>query len=286
VKLAPDVRLDRIAQITPGFSGADLANIVNEAALLAVRHNGEMVTMYDFDLAIERIVAGLQRKTPLNAEVRRKVAYHEGGHALVAYLLPTPDQVHKVSIIPTAKGALGYTMQMPEEDQYLLGEQALQERMAVLLGGRAAELIIFDELSTGAANDLEKVTQLARRMITEFGMSDVLGPVRYLTDAGMGYLGTQPGLRAELSPETATLIDQEVRQMLEQAEKQALQLLRTNISALHEIARVLQEKEVISGDQINQIAAGTRGEQVPVDKVPSGIDSNLGSSAEPQKSTG
>ena len=262
VKLGPDVRLERIAQITPGFSGADLANIVNEAALLAVRFGSEQVTMLHFDLAIERVVAGLQRKTPLREEVRRKVAYHEGGHALVAYLLPTTDQVHKVSIIPTAKGALGYTLQMPEEDQYLLGEQALAERMAVLLGGRAAEQLIFNELSTGASNDLEKVTQLARRMVTEFGMSDALGPVRYVTNAGMGYLGAIPRMREELSPETATLIDQEVRRLVEQAEAQALDLLRTHVDALHEIARVLQEKEVISGEQINQIAAGANG--VPV----------------------
>ncbi|RIK55998.1 MAG: cell division protein FtsH [Chloroflexi bacterium] len=262
VKLAPDVRLDRIAQITPGFSGADLANIVNEAALLAVRRNGQQVTMNDIDLAIERVVAGLQRKTPLNDEVRRKVAYHEAGHALVASLLPTQDPVHKVSIIPTAKGALGYTLQMPEEDQYLLGEQALRERMAVLLGGRAAELVIFDELSTGASNDLEKVTQLARRMVTEFGMSEPLGPVRYVADAGMGYLGGRSALRPELGPETATRIDQEVRQLIDAAHEQALELLRTNIAVLHEIGGVLQEKEVISGDQIKQIVAGAKSEPV------------------------
>jgi cell division protease FtsH len=263
VKIAPDVRLDRIAQITPGFSGADLANIVNEAALLAVRFDSDEVTMHHFDLAIERVIAGLQRKTPLRDEVRRKVAYHEAGHALVAYLLPTTDQVHKVSIIPTAKGALGYTLQMPEEDQYLLGEQALRERMAVLLGGRAAEELIFNELSTGAANDLEKVTQLARRMVTEFGMSEKLGPVRYLANAGTGYLSTVGRLRDELSPETASLIDKEVRTLVESAEQQALNLLDTNIDALHEIARVLQEKEVISGDQINRIAAHAKGEDVP-----------------------
>jgi cell division protease FtsH len=267
VKLAPDVRLERIAQITPGFSGADLANIVNEAALLAVRFNSQMVTMHHFDLAIERVVAGLQRKTPLRDEVRRKVAYHEGGHALVAYLLPTTDQVHKVSIIPTAKGALGYTLQMPEEDQYLLGEQALRERMAVLLGGRAAEQLIFNELSTGAANDLEKVTNLARRMVTEFGMSEALGPVRYIAGAGMSYLGVVSRLRDELSPETATLIDQEVRRLVEHAENQALELLHTNIDVLHEIARVLQEKEVISGEQINEIAAHAKGEPTPAEKA-------------------
>jgi cell division protease FtsH len=273
VNVAPDVQLDRIAQITPGFSGADLANIVNEAALLAVRDNRTKVTMNDLDLAIERVVAGLQRKTPLSAEVRRKVAYHEAGHALVAQLLPTTDQVHKVSIIPTAKGALGYTMQMPEEDQYLLGEQALGERMAVMLGGRAAELVIFAEFSTGAANDLEKVTHLARRMVTEFGMSQALGPVRYVAEAGMGYLGTQVGLRPELSPETASLIDQEVRRLIDAAQEQALGLLHTHLAALHEIARVLQEKEVISGEQIRQIAAASTTSTRVVDgKVLAGVN--------------
>ncbi|HXF62847.1 MAG TPA: ATP-dependent zinc metalloprotease FtsH [Caldilineaceae bacterium] len=285
VKLAPDVDLDRIAQITPGFSGADLANIVNEAALLAVRQNRTAVTMRDFDLAIERVVAGLQRKTPLREEVRRKVAYHEGGHALVASLLPTQDPVHKVSIIPTARGALGYTMQMPEEDQYLLGEQALRERMAVMLGGRAAELVVFNELSTGAANDLEKVTQLARRMVTEFGMSEKLGPVRYVADAGMGYLGTQAALRPELGPETATRIDQEVRLLVEQAHEQAVELLRTHLPALHEIARVLQKEEAISGEQIKQIVAQTTSEQAPVETTPLGRDGG-GRQAEPPPRAG
>src|SRR5690606_23330624 len=144
VKLAPDVRLDRIAQITPGFSGADLANIANEAALLARRRHGDVVTMRDFDLAVERVVARLPRTTPLRGEVRRTVDCRAGGHALAASLLPTPDQVHRASILPTARGALGYTRQVPEEDEYLRGEQELRERMAVMLGGRAAELVNFD----------------------------------------------------------------------------------------------------------------------------------------------
>ena len=255
VTLAEDVELDRLARITPGFSGADLANIVNEAALLAVRRDSERVSMEDFDLAIERVVAGLQRKVPLRDEVRRKVAYHEGGHALVAQLSPRTDPVHKVSIIPTAKGALGYTMQMPEEDQYLIGEGDLKERMMVMLGGRAAELLVFGEPSTGAANDLQKVTQVARRMVTEFGMTEALGPVRYLDNAGMGYLGARPGLRQELSPETATLIDQEIRRLIDEAQGRALDLLRAHEAALHEIARVLQEREVVDGDEIARIAA-------------------------------
>jgi len=197
--LAEDVDLGRLAKITPGFSGADLANIVNEAALLAVRGDREQVTMDDFDLAVERVVAGLQRKMPLQAEVKRKVAYHEGGHALVACLLPHTDPVHKVSVIPTAKGALGYTMQMPEEDQYLLGETELKERMAVMLGGRAAEMLVFGEPSTGAANDLMRVTEMARRMVTEFGMTEALGPVRYAANPGMGYLGLPGSLAPEAS---------------------------------------------------------------------------------------
>ena len=254
IALGPDVDLDRIAQITPGFSGADLANIVNEAALLAVRRDSDQVSMVDLDLAIERIIAGLQRKMPLRDEVKRKVAYHEGGHALVAQLLPRTDPVHKVSIIPTAKGALGYTMQMPEEDRYLLGQGELQERMAVMLGGRAAELLLFGEPSTGAANDLQRATELARRMVTEFGMTEALGPVRYAADAGMGYLGAQVGLRQELSPETASLIDHEVRRLVDEAQAQAMDLLRAHKAALHEIARVLQEREVINGKEIAQIA--------------------------------
>ena len=258
VTLGEDVNLDRLAQITPGFSGADLANIINEAALLAVRRKSDSVSMGDFDLAIERVVAGLRRKMPLRDEVRRRIAYHEGGHALVAQLLPHTDPVHKVSIIPTAKGALGYTLQMPEEDQYLLGEEELKERMAVMLGGRGAELLIFKEPSTGAANDLERATDLARRMVTEFGMSESLGPVRYLNDAGMGYLGTSLGLRQEISPETATLIDREVKGLIEGAQKWAIELLTDHSDALEQVAQTLQENEVISGEEIARIAHGKR----------------------------
>jgi len=255
VPLGPDVDLDRLAQITPGFSGADLANIVNEAALLAARRRSDFVTMADFDLAIERVVAGLQRKLPLRDEVKRRVAYHEGGHALVAELLPHTQPVHKVSIIPTAKGALGYTLQMPEEDQYLIGEGELKEQLAVMMGGRAAELLVFNEASTGAANDFERVTDIARRMVTEFGMSKALGPVRYVTDGGMGYLATRPMLRPELSEETEMLIDKEIRRLVEEAQQTATDLLKQHEAALHQIASILQQREVISGDQVKEIVA-------------------------------
>ncbi len=254
VTLAEDVDLKRIAQITAGFSGADLANIVNEAALMAVRSAHDAVTMADFDLAIERVVAGLQRKMTLKPATKRRVAYHEGGHALVAQLQPGLDPVHKVSIIPTAKGALGYTLQMPNEDTYLLSKRELEERLSVMLAGRVAELLVFNEMSTGAANDLERATDVARRMVTEFGMTETLGPVRYASTVGMSYLGQIGGLRQDISPETAKLIDQEIRRIIEAAEAHAVELLQQNIEALHEIATVLLDKEVISGEEIKRIA--------------------------------
>jgi cell division protease FtsH len=208
--------------------------------------------MSDFDLAIERVVAGLQRKTPLSDDTRRKVAFHEVGHALTAYYLSGTDPVHKISIIPTAKGALGYTMQRPEGDRYLIGENELRSRMAVMLGGRAAELIIFNEASTGAANDLERATEMARRMVTEFGMSKKLGPVRYANISG-AYL--QHGItgRNDLSPTTISHIDEEIYLLLQEAQQTATQILTEHLDVLHQVAQFLQDKEVISGDQLTQI---------------------------------
>jgi len=254
VAMEPDVDLDRMAQITAGFSGADLANLVNEAALLAVRRGEQTVTMADFDLGIERVVAGLQRDMPLDGEVRKMVAFHEGGHALVSQLLPLTDRVHRVSIIPTSRGALGYTMELPEEDRHLMTKPALEQRLAVMLGGRAAEFLIFQQTSTGASNDLERATELARRMVTEFGMSKALGPVRYAGPAGSGYLGGQAATR-NLSPDIENLIDAEIRRLLDEAEQTALELIRTHEAALQEIARVLQEDEVIDGETVARIVA-------------------------------
>lgn len=247
------VSLERLAKVTAGFSGAELANIANEASLLAVRRNSATITMADFDLAIERIVAGLQRKTPLSEDIRRKVAFHEVGHALTAYYLPGTDTVHKVSIIPTAKGALGYTLQMPEEDRYLIGENELKARLAVMLGGRAAELIIFKEASTGAANDLERATEMARRMVTEFGMSEKLGPVRYAS-AAASYLAGGVSGRNDLSPATIACIDEEIRFFLNQAHETATGILTGHLQVLHQAAQFLTEQEVISGDQLARLA--------------------------------
>ncbi|MBQ6435799.1 MAG: ATP-dependent zinc metalloprotease FtsH [Synergistaceae bacterium] len=250
--LAPEINLRSIAKVTPGFSGADLANIANEASLLAARRKAEKVTMNDFDLAIERVVAGLQRKTPLTPEIRKKVAYHETGHALVACYLPGSDPVHKVSIIPTTKGALGYTMQMPTEDQYLISESELKNKMAVMLGGRAAELLIFNEASTGASNDLERATETARRMVIEFGMSEKLGPVRYASPS-MTYLAGASQIRDDTGDGTAIIIDGEIRKFVTEAQDTALKILKEHEKVLHEVSEVLQEKEVINHEEIEEI---------------------------------
>ncbi|MBQ7560010.1 MAG: ATP-dependent zinc metalloprotease FtsH [Synergistaceae bacterium] len=249
IPLAPEIDLRAIAKVTPGFSGADIANIANEAALLAARRKAEKVSTNDFDLAIERVIAGLQRKTPLTPEVRKKVAYHETGHALVACYLPGSDPVHKVSIIPTTKGALGYTMQMPTEDQYLISESELKNKMAVMLGGRAAELLIFNEASTGASNDLERATETARRMVIEFGMSSALGPVRYAAPAMM-YLGGAVQIRDDTGDATAVVIDEEIKKLVTEAQDCALKILKEHEHVLHEVAETLQEKEVINNEEI------------------------------------
>lgn len=250
--LASDISLERLAKITAGFSGAELANIANEASLLAIRRASKKISMHDFDLAIERIVAGLQRKIPLSEDIRKKVAYHEVGHALTAYYLSGTDPIHKISIIPTVKGALGYTMQMPEEDRYLIGENVLRSRMAVMLGGRAAELIIFKEATTGASNDLERATEMARRMITEFGMSKKLGPVRLAASTG-SYLQSGVTVRDDLSTVTVASIDEEISVLLTQAQETATKILTDHLEILHHISQFLQDKEVISGDELTDI---------------------------------
>ena len=254
--LGEDVKLENLAKVTAGFSGADLANIVNEASLLAVRRDASTIAMVDLDLAIERVVAGLQRKTPLSEEVRKKVAYHEVGHALTAYYLTGTDPVHKISIIPTSKGALGYTMQMPEEDRYLISESELRARLAVMLGGRASELIIFNEASTGAANDLERATEMARRMVIEFGMSKKLGPVRYANTTG-NYLQSGVTARTDLSVTTVSSIDEEIGALIHDAQEAATKILQDHIGVLHQVAQFLRDQEVMSGDQLAKIVKST-----------------------------
>jgi cell division protease FtsH len=251
VVLHEEVDLTLIARITPGFSGADLENVVNQAALLAARREKETVEMSDFDEAIERVVAGSEQRTrAMNEQEKRTVAVHEAGHALVATLLPGSDPVHKVTIVPRGR-SLGYTWQRPSEERYLLNEGELQARLAALLGGRVAEALSFGEVSTGAADDLTRATDLARRMVTEFGMSPALGPVRLAGDPQQSaFLGWQQGLDARVSPQTAAQVDGETRRLIENAASLAGELLEAHKAALDDLASRLYEQETVDGEEV------------------------------------
>lgn len=264
VKLTPDFDLERAARITPGFSGADLANVINEAALLAARRNAEAISMSDFENAIERVVAGLERKTRvMNEQERTTVAYHESGHALVAELVPHGMPVAKISIIPRGRAALGYTLHMPTEDRYLLTVEELLDQIAVMLGGRAAEQVAFGTISTGASDDLQRATELARRMITEFGMSERLGSVRY-AGQGLQYLGGRVEDNSQLSPHTRELIDGEVKRILTEQIERAQALLQEHRSALEILAQNLLQQETLDGSAVELALTGqliTTGDQ-------------------------
>ena len=252
VELADDVDLKVIARRTPGFSGAQLANIINEGALLAARRNGISVTMKDLDNAIDRVVAGLERRSQvLSDHERRLVAYHELGHAIVALFVDHADPVHRVSIIPRGMGALGYTQQLPEEERYLMSEPELRDRIAVLLGGRSAEEIVFGFATTGAHDDLRKATEIARRMVMEFGMSEKVGPIN-ISEGGPRYLG--PSFRAgeSVSDETEVLIDREVKAILLQGQDRAREVLRERRDDMDKLATVLLEKETLERSDLEE----------------------------------
>ncbi|WP_247218160.1 ATP-dependent zinc metalloprotease FtsH4 [Synechococcus sp. C9] len=252
VKLAPEVDLHKIAARTPGFAGADLANLVNEAALLAARNQRTEVTMADFAEAVERVVAGLEKKSRvLNENEKRIVAYHEVGHALVGTLMPGSGKVEKISIIPRGMAALGYTLQLPTEDRFLQSEEELRGQIATLLGGRSAEEIVFGQVTTGASNDLQRATDLAERMVTTFGMSKVLGPLAYQQAQPNMFLGNPMEMRRAVSEETAQAIDREVKEIVEQAHQQALDILRHNRELLETIAQEILETEVIEGEKLH-----------------------------------
>ena len=253
LNLAPEVKPDPIAALTPGFTGADLANLVNEAAILATRHDATHVSMDDFNLAIERIVAGLEKKNRLLNEHERKVtAFHEMGHALVARAIPGSDPVHKVSIIPRGIGALGYTIQRPTEDRFLMSSGELKDKMTVLLGGRAAESIVFGEISTGAADDLAKATNIARSMVTRYGMDDKLGMVSLESERStfLQMPGEYLATRRDFSEQTAREVDCAVRNLITQAFDRAVGILEAHRDALAESAARLLEKETLSGDEL------------------------------------
>jgi cell division protease FtsH len=254
VKLSPDLDLALVAAKTPGFVGADLANIVNEAALLAARQDKGSIEMSDFDEAIERVVAGLQKKSHvINPKEKKIVAYHESGHALVAELVPGADPVSKISIIPRGIAALGYTSQLPTEDRYLLTHSELLARICVLLGGRVAEEIVFGDVSTGAQNDLQRATEIARTMITQFGMSEKLGLASLEGARTATFLTVPTHSPKEYSEETARLIDEEVKQILAEAHTRARDLLISRRAALEELAKLLLEKEVVDRPALQAI---------------------------------
>ena len=254
VKIAEGVDLKVIAARTAGFAGADLANLVNEAALLAARKDKLAVEMKDFDAAIDRIIAGLEKKRVMNDKERRIVAYHESGHAIVASTLPGLDPVHKISIVARGFGALGYTMQLPLEDRYLLTRADLLNQLSVLLGGRSAEEIAFGEITTGAQNDLQRATDIARAMVTEFGMSEALGAVNYNGHRRAQFLDmpfTQEG--GNYAEETALKIDTEIKAILHEAHETARRILRERRDALDRVSVRLLEKEVIESEELKEL---------------------------------
>ncbi len=257
VPMDDEKHLEDIAALTPGFAGADLANLVNEAALLAVRRGKEKVGRDELDEAVERVIAGLEKKNrTLKPKERSTVAHHEIGHALVALSLPGADPVRKISIIPRGSAALGYTIQIPTEERYLLTQRDLEDKIAVLLGGRAAEQITSGEVTTGARDDLEKATQIATAMVTQYGMSERVGQASYAREQGPNHLG-QRGRGTESSEETAREIDIEVRRILDEQYARAQALLRAREDVLREAARVLLDKETITGEELTAIARST-----------------------------
>jgi cell division protease FtsH len=254
ISLAPDANLEQVAALTPGFSGADLANLVNEAALLATRRGADSVSLNDFTQAIERLIAGLEKRNRvLNATERRIVAHHEMGHAIVAMALPGTDPVHKISIIPRGVGALGYTIQRPTEDRFLMTRSELENKMAVLLGGRASEEVIFNHLSTGAADDLAKVTDIARSMVMRYAMVQGLGPVAYEEERPPFLGGALPQGHREYSEATAREIDVAVRDIVDTTYQKSLAILKRNRAALETWAVKLLEKETLAEAELDEL---------------------------------
>jgi cell division protease FtsH len=250
------IDLDTLAAGTPGFTGADLANLVNEAALLAARRGKKTIGELELEEGIMRVIAGPEKKTRLLSEHERNVtAYHEMGHALVGHYLPNCDPVHKISIISRG-AALGYTISLPAEDKFLTTKSALMDQMAMTLGGRAAEELVFNEVTTGAANDLEKVTQTSKHMIMRYGMSEKLGPRVLGRNHDMPFLGRDMGAEPDYSEEIAREIDDEIRRVIEEAHERARKVLQDHMDELHQISKLLIERETIDKDQFERLLAG------------------------------
>lgn len=257
--LAEGVDIEVLARRTPGFLGSDLANMVNEAALLASRKNKKEIEMEDFEAAIDRVIAGPERKSRLMSDKEKEiVAYHESGHALIAKLLPNCDPVHKVSIIPRGDVALGYTLQLPTQDRYLISKAELLDRLTVLLGGRVAEDLIFQDVTTGAQNDLEQATKVARQMITEYGMSESLGPVTLGRKEHQVFLGKDISQERDYSEEVANKIDKEIRTIIDTTYARAKEILSKNKRKLKNIATNLIKRETLEGTELDLLLNGAR----------------------------
>jgi len=257
--LAKDVDIKVVARRTPGFVGSDLANLVNEAALLASRKGKNEIGMEELEAAIDRVIAGPERKSRLISDKEKEIiAYHESGHAIVARMLPNCDPVHKVSIIPRGNATLGYTLQLPTQDRYLISRLELMDRLAVLLGGRVAEDLIFKDVTTGAQNDLERATKIARQMITEYGMSDTLGPITLGRKEHQIFLGRDISQERDYSEEIANKIDKEVRKIIENAYSRAKDILTKNKRKLKKVARNLIERETLEGKELDDLLNGIK----------------------------
>ncbi len=266
--LAADIETETLAGQTPGFTGADLANLVNEAALLAARRGKKQITQHELEEGIMRVIAGPEKKTRVMTEKEREVtAYHEMGHAFVGHFLEHSDPVHKISVVGRGQ-ALGYTISMPQEDTFLVTRQQLLDQMAMTLGGRAAEEIVFGEITTGASNDLEKVTQTAKQMVMRFGMSERLGPRVFGHDAGQPFLGRDMGSEPDYSDEIAREIDDEIRRIVEDAHQRATDLLNEHREALNLISEILIRRETIERDEFLALLEGRSEDDVFDDEPP------------------
>jgi len=254
--IADDVNLSVLARRTPGFVGADLANLTNEAAILAARHGRKIVVMADFEASIDKVIAGSERKSRIISEKEKEnTAFHEMGHALVAAFLPGADPVHKITIIPRGM-ALGLTMQLPVEDRLTVSRSHLQNQICILLGGRVAEMIVFNELTSGAKNDIERATKIARKMVCELGMSDEIGPLHLGDDNQTVFLGRDFNTRNDLSDETARKVDTEIRKLIETALKKANEILTSNRTLLDKCSKTLLERETISAEEFKELIEG------------------------------
>jgi cell division protease FtsH len=268
VPVGQDIRADILARGTPGFSGADLANLVNEAALFAARRNGRVVEMVDFEKAKDKIMMGPERKSMVMPEEERKnTAYHEAGHALVARLMPKTDPVHKVTVIPRGR-ALGVTMQLPEGDRYSMDKERMLSTISVLFGGRIAEEVFMNQMTTGASNDFERATSIARDMVMRYGMTDELGPMVYAENEGEVFLGRSVTKTTNMSEATMQKVDREVRRIIDDQYSIARRLIEDNKDKMHAMAQALLEWETIDAEQIDDIMAG-KPPRAPKDWSPS-----------------